>query len=177
MLQPRDTHLGYEWGSTFSLHRGFKKTLETAALVAAELQRIQGNRETLEPEAVVDASRPEDAPLHPAFTWDDSEAAERWRVAQARDLQRGVRVVLIRTDGEGEHRSEPVQMYASISPKDEIGGYRQVSVSIEVATHRRALLQEALNALGRFRAKYRVVTELSSLMGKIDELLEKQEAA
>ncbi len=177
MLQPRDTHLGYEWGSTFSLHRGFKKTPETAALVAAELQRIQGNRETLEPESVVFASRPEDAPLHPAFTWDDSEAAERWRVAQARDLQRGVRVVLIRHDDDGEHRSEPLQMYASITPKGEVGGYRQVSVSIEVATHRRALLQEALNSLNRFRSKYRTVSELSGLMGEIDKLLEKQEAA
>jgi len=32
----------------------------------------------------VDASRPEDAPLHDQFEWNDSKAGEEWRIQQAR---------------------------------------------------------------------------------------------
>ena len=31
-------------------------------------------------EAVVEAARPEDAPLHSYFEWDDTEAARRYRL-------------------------------------------------------------------------------------------------
>jgi hypothetical protein len=34
--------------------------------------------------AVLDAARPESSPIHDCFDWDDSEAAEKWRLEQAR---------------------------------------------------------------------------------------------
>jgi len=44
----------------------------------------------LTPSAVVDEARPEDSPLHAAFEWDDSIAAEKYRLEQARRLLRQV---------------------------------------------------------------------------------------
>jgi hypothetical protein len=41
---------------------------------------------------VVEAARDPNSPLHSAFTWDDAEAAEQYRLAQARVLLRRVRV-------------------------------------------------------------------------------------
>jgi hypothetical protein len=38
------------------------------------------------PREIVDAARPPQSPLHSRFTWDDSEAAERWRETEARHL-------------------------------------------------------------------------------------------
>ncbi len=46
----------------------------------------------LMPEAVVEAARPEDSPLHECFTWDDRIAGEAWRLQEARVLIRTVRV-------------------------------------------------------------------------------------
>lgn len=40
----------------------------------------------LTPEIVLDAARPEDAPLHTYFEWDDSIAGERYRLRQAQGL-------------------------------------------------------------------------------------------
>ena len=43
---------------------------------------------------LVEDAHPEDAPLHCCFEWNDSEAAERYREDQARQIIRSVYVVL-----------------------------------------------------------------------------------
>jgi hypothetical protein len=51
-------------------------------------------RGMLSPHAVLDAASDPRHPLHSAFDWDDSEAAAKWRLEQARTLIRSVRVVI-----------------------------------------------------------------------------------
>lgn len=58
-----------------------------------ELERIKQRDGTIVPEAVVDEARPEEAVLHPAFEWEDPVAAEKYRVIQARQLIKRVRVI------------------------------------------------------------------------------------
>jgi len=65
----------------------------SANVAGRELDRIRVAHNGLRPADVVDESRPEDAPLHPVFEWQDPIAAERWREHQARDLIRQVVVV------------------------------------------------------------------------------------
>jgi len=175
---PRDTHLGYEWSSTFAIEKGFPRTKESAAMVAAELRRIQGNEPVLEPKAIVNAARPEDAKLHGAFTWNDAVAGERWREIQAANLQRGVRVCVIRKLEDGsERRSVPVAVFASIKPRDEVRGFRETLVALQEPSHRAALLREALRELRLFKARYRSLRELGEVMAAIDDLLERERAA
>ena len=45
--------------------------------------------------AVLDAARPASSPIHDCFDWDDSEAAEKWRLEQARELIRRVKIELV----------------------------------------------------------------------------------
>lgn len=55
---------------------------------AAEFRRIKNKYGALKARAVVDESRPEDAPLHPEFLWDDYAAAELYRRVQAQTMIR-----------------------------------------------------------------------------------------
>ena len=71
-------------------------TVEEAELIAEEIQRL--GQPT--PHEVVDAARDEDSALHKHFTWDDSEAAEYWRLTQARQLIRAVKVRIIGAEGQ-----------------------------------------------------------------------------
>lgn len=64
-----------------------------AQTAGMELDRIRRRDGTIHPAVVVDESRPEDAPLHPAFEWRDAVAAERYREHQATQLIKVVRVV------------------------------------------------------------------------------------
>ncbi len=53
-----------------------------------ELERIAKDDEDglVRPEAVVEAARDEESPLHRFFEWDNDEAAEQYRLYQARKL-------------------------------------------------------------------------------------------
>tara|TARA_R100001510_G_C7523224_1_gene117833 strand:+ start:108 stop:605 length:498 start_codon:yes stop_codon:yes gene_type:complete len=65
----------------------------TADEAGDELARIYKEKGQLTAPLVVDESRPEEAPLHPAFEWDDAVAAERHREHQARNIIRSVKVI------------------------------------------------------------------------------------
>lgn len=59
----------------------------------AELRRLSIDG-TVTPEQVVEAARPDDAPLHGEFNWDDASAAHQHRLDQARTLIKSVRLVI-----------------------------------------------------------------------------------
>ena len=70
----------------------------------------------LRPQAVVDAARPEDSPLHGAFCWDDTEAARLYRLDQA---QRLIRSFKIEIESDGASIAVPAFINVSI---DRTGG-------------------------------------------------------
>ena len=57
-----------------------------------ELQRIYEDEGTLTAKVVVDSARPDDAPLHSRFEWNDTVAGERFREVQAMELIRSVTI-------------------------------------------------------------------------------------
>jgi hypothetical protein len=65
-----------------------------AQTAGEELDRIRQEHGMLEPGIVVDESRPDEAPLHPAFEWCDPKAAELYREHQASHLIKQVRVIV-----------------------------------------------------------------------------------
>lgn len=72
---------------------GFKPPV-AADVVAEELTQIWNEHGgKLKPDDVVQVASDPDSPLHPAFEWDDSVAAHKHRLRQARDLIRSVRVI------------------------------------------------------------------------------------
>src|SRR5690606_1315589 len=64
-----------------------------AQTAGKELERIrEANDGRLRPEDVVVSAQKQDSPLHAIFTWDDSKAANEYRLSQARRL---IRLVVI----------------------------------------------------------------------------------
>ena len=64
-----------------------------AQTVGETLAGLENKHGGITPPMLVNESRPEDAPLHPCFTWDDVEAAELYRETEARSIVRSVRVI------------------------------------------------------------------------------------
>lgn len=95
-----------------------------AQVVGEELERIRARDGKLETATVVDEARPEGAPLHPVFEWNDSVAADEYRLWQARALVRSVEVA---PEKKGE---EPAPAYVHVRATGEDPGYYQ---SVEVA--------------------------------------------
>jgi hypothetical protein len=170
-----DSHLGFSWGPCFKIDKAFPRTEETAQLVASELERIAGSGGMLTADDVVTAAKPETAPLHNAFTWDNIEAAENWRRDQARELMHGVKVVVVTTRQDGsEEQSEPVPVYASFKPEGEQRAYRNVVVSARNKSHSDAMLAEAMVALAGVRKRYAGLSQLAGVFREIDRVLAKE---
>lgn len=92
--------------------RAFNDKEVTPEVVGQELQRIHEEEGTLKPQFVVNAARPEEAPLHPAFEWNDLVAGERYREVQARSL---IKTVQIQSSEDSQPR-DPV--YVNVSRQD-----------------------------------------------------------
>jgi hypothetical protein len=57
-----------------------------------EALRALEDESRLQPQEVVASARNPESPLHSFFEWDDTRAAESWRIHQARNLIRSVRL-------------------------------------------------------------------------------------
>lgn len=132
---------------------------DASAAVVAELQRLAAdNGGVLQPCAVVDAARPADSVLHERFTWDDTEAAEQYRLWQARQLIRCSVIMEPRTE-------TTVRAFVSLTSDRETegGGYRETVRVLARADGRAALLADALAELEVFQRKYAALTELAAV--------------
>jgi hypothetical protein len=89
---------------------GYEAISKVPAQVAGrELEKLRREGGRIIAAEVVAAATPEDAPLHPAFEWDDSAAAQAHREHQARNLVRRVQVLT-------EHRDPEVLQVEPIRP-------------------------------------------------------------
>lgn len=135
-------------------------------LIIGELQRIaQDAGGELRVADVVEAARAASSPLHGSFNWDDSEAAHAYRLQQARQLIR-ISVAYI---GDSED-SVSLRVFVSLTPdryNENGGGYRIMTSVLSDKKQRAQLLQDALDEMHRFQAKYGALKELASVFGEM----------
>lgn len=143
-------------------------TLADGARVNGDVQKIGEALAALPsktPESVLAAARSKRSPLHGEFEWDDSEAAQRYRLEQASYLLRVIKVNVVVQD------REPVKVRAFVQLKQR-QEYRPVIEVLSEAESRAQLLDLALRELRSFRQKYAALSELSRVHAVIDSLLD-----
>lgn len=137
----------------------YKVAAETAAGVMNELA-AQNN---LSAKALVDASRPVDAPLHNEFEWDDNVAAEKWREQQGR-----VMIAMISVIVDDAVQQEPVRAYVHI--EEQQPNYEPITLIVKNEDKAEKLFRQALKELVSFRDKYNSLKQFKKLFEDIDEL-------
>lgn len=143
----------------YQFRKGFahKVSADVAGSVCEELEK-EGR---LTADELVDVSRPEEAPLHNEFEWDDSIAGENWRKQQARCLINSLIVISPETNKE-------VRKFFNIVSSDR--KYESIDVIMKSVDKRDALLRDAMRELSAFRKKYAHLNELSKVFDAIDGL-------
>lgn len=121
----------------------------------AEITAAAGGR--LTPNAVVDSARSENHPLHPHFEWDDALAAESYRLDQARNIIRMVRVV------DDQATEGTARAFFSVNDKSGVA-YRSVTEVKSSADLQMALLRQAERDLDAFSRRYRDLTDICDLV-------------
>jgi hypothetical protein len=125
----------------------------------------------LRPDVVVAAARDETSPLHDSFEWDDSEAAEHWRLHQARMLIRAVVTYEPAKNGS----MVPQRVFVSLtSDREKDGaGYRLTSAVLSDEDRRVELLRDARAEMLSFREKYRRLSELADVFTAMEAVEER----
>lgn len=136
--------------------------------IAEELESIRElHGGLLRPEDVVEFARDATTHLHRQFTWDDGEAAEQWRLEEAR---RVIRLVVTVAKNLGNDR--PLPMYVSLSSdrKQPGGGYRPF---VDVMTNeqlRDELFRQAIGEFKRVKKRYEELKELKPIFDAIEQV-------
>lgn len=136
--------------------------------IQEELEAIREEHEgILRAEDVLEFAKNPETSLHKKFTWDDTLAAQQYRLAQARAVIR-VNVITPETTG------MTVRAYVSMMGDRRLpgGGYRSLSDVMGNQELRRQLLAQAMKEARLWREKYKNLQELSTVFGAIDEAAE-----
>lgn len=130
---------------------------KVSAQIAGEVCEVLEKNGELNAQNLVDVSRPEDAPLHDEFEWDDSIAAEMYRKTQAGAI---IRHLAIETE-----TVTPVRAYFPIEVKS--NKYEHIETIIRHEDKYAVLLKQALRELEAFQRKYQMLSELQELFDVI----------
>ena len=135
--------------------------------VIAELKRIaEKHKGLLKPETIVKEAEAKDSPLHDQFTWDNDEAAEKYRIWEARHLL-NICVEMIGT----EEDQREMRVFVSLREDREDGGYRLLDRVVSSRTLSAQLLEDAFEEMNHFKHKYRDIKELTGVFAAMDEVL------
>lgn len=142
-------------------------------MVVKALRSIEKSSGVLTPELVVSEAESETSPLHKYFTWDDTEAAVRFRQEQARKLIQSVNVVFL--DEHGKEQS--CRAFVNVKPDEDetddvIGsqGYISVTRSAKSGSYQLQVLEYAKTQLKLWRTKFGSYQQFYEVAQAIDKL-------
>lgn len=127
-----------------------------AEKVSKEIESIQNAT----PKNILEFARNEESELHKCFEWDDTIAAEKYRLQQARQI---VCNIIYQEDSKEE--SAKLRVFYSQSSTNT---YQPTKVLIRNENTYKELLMQAKSELRAFKNKYRMLTELEDIFELID---------
>jgi hypothetical protein len=168
-------HKQHHQMTNYTFRNGTRISGVNAQTTGEELARIQTAHGAITAPLVVDEARPTDAPLHPAFEWNNLVAAEQHRQHQARNLIRSVQI--IETDNQMSPAYVHIQTTRSYLPTTEV--VRRVDLyddAFRTACSRISEAQYSLEQLKRLAAKNQqpsvetAITSLTVIQKSLTEL-------
>lgn len=143
------------------------KSRANAQRVAEEIVSI-GDEVTKQ--QIVDKARDEDTELHKCFEWNDSVAAERYRIVQAGEILR--HLVIKRTPEQVKEERPEIRIFHNIETETDDGAtkraYKPIQYIVQNRDEYQELLKQALAELHAFKQKYKILKELDYILELID---------
>lgn len=148
----------------FRWREGFPSRGASAARVRAELETVRAERRGhLRPADVVERARSRSSALHRLFEWDDTEAARKYRLQQARAVLSAVVVI-------SEDTREPSHEYTSTRVGKRLA-YVSTREAMANEEQRERILDDALEALRSWHLRYGTYRECAGLTNDIKVVL------
>lgn len=154
-----------KWGDYLTYQWKPGARIRVNAQIAGQMCQQLESEGRLSAKNLLDANRPEDAPLHHEFEWNDGKAAELYREQQARTI---INSLIVLPDN-----AEPVRAYFKI---ESVGNtYQSIRTIMQKEDSRQALFDVALRELSAIRRKYDSITKLSAVWESIKAIESEQQ--
>lgn len=137
-----------------------------ANIVGKELEEIEKKHGAVTANLLLDRARSQKSKLHSLFEWDDTVAAEQYRLHQARQIITAVAIVT-------EETKEPltIRAFSNVGEKNK-GSFITTAKALNDEETRSIVLKHALDELVAFKSKYAGLTELAEIFDGINRLQE-----
>lgn len=139
-----------------------------------EFERIEKENGKVTAENLLESARPENSVMHDCFEWNDTEAAEKYRLLEAKNVINQLVKVAVTEENSG--RSKEQRAYVNINPNRGFGSkgdYISIERAMSEEETRKIVLKRALDELIMFQRKYQDFSELSEIFSAIQEINEK----
>ena len=147
---------------------GWKFNLPVDAQIAGEeLERIEGKFGALTPENVLDESRDVNSVLHSCFEWDDTIAAEKFRLSQAHHIICNI-TCTVKPAINDSPREIVTRAFVNVSDETK-GKFIAINTALSQNDTRQRVLKNALAELRMFQNKYQIYAELAGVCKAIDD--------
>lgn len=138
-----------------------------AQIVGETLNEIAGTG-TVTSQTFLDVSRPETAPTHNLFEWNDEIAAERYRLQQATIVINAIEIEIENTSETKQSQVAFVNIVKKAPHRS--GSFVPINIALSDQDMRSVVLANAMNELESFRRKYQNLNELASVFKAIDDI-------
>lgn len=138
-----------------------------ANIVGRTIENIEKEKGECTARMLLEEARAEESPIHELFEWDDSIAAEKYRLKQATEIITAVAVVI----EDNVDTPKKVRAFANVGSRRK-GSFIPMTTALAKEESRKIILQHALEELSEFKAKYRDLQELATIFAEIEKLQE-----
>jgi len=133
-------------------------------VVGEHFALLSSHHNAITPQLILDDGRSKDSPTHTYFVWNDTVAAEKYRLSQAAKLLRSVVYVNVE-----EPEAEPIRAFVRVEEDDE-SHFVTTAYAMSHTNLRAQVLHNAMNELKAFRSKYATLKELAKVFKAIDTI-------
>lgn len=140
-----------------------KVTWKIKGLYNADAQLVYNEigTNTITPEEIVEKARDPSSELHKCFEWDDKEAAEKYRIQQARSIMCNLVFV-------SDSKHDDLRVFYNLT--FEKAEYHPTALILQNVDEYQALLSKAKGELIAFKKKYSMLKELGDVFQVIDKI-------
>jgi len=143
------------------------------AVAEKEFARITERHGELTAEAIVSEARNRRNPLHQDFEWNDGKAAEKFRLQQAGDMMRALRIEYLTDRGQKVNTRLLINVAET---KDSGTSYHHIKVVLSDREMRERAVDAALARLLAVKREYEHLKELADVFRAIERVAKKRGA-
>lgn len=129
----------------------------------ADAQKVAdeiGN-DKITPQEMIEKARNEQSELHKCFEWNDTVAAEKYRLQQARNV---LSMLVFKPKTEEE---QPLRIFSLTTEKST---YQPTVCFLKQEEEYQTLLKRAIRELQSFKEKYKTISELEGVFEEIEKI-------